>query len=306
MRTLDLDALLPEIAAQVQPLARQGQQADYIPALADADPNRFALATCDLTGAEHAVGDADVPFAIQSIAKVFSLTLALQHVGEDLWKRVDREPSGDPFNSLIQLELDEGVPRNPMINAGALAVCDVLLERCDDPDGEVRALLSELCGEPIGIDDEIREAERRAGHRNTAMAHLMSAFGNLHTSVEAVMSTYAGLCAVTMTTRQLARAIRFLANGGVDPKTGHRVVPEALARRINAVMLTCGTYDSAGQFAYEVGLPCKSGVAGAIVADAPGRLGMCAWSPPLDASGNSRAGGAALHLLAERAKLSVF
>jgi len=302
----DVHALLDDIAEEVRPLAREGDVADYIPALAAEDPDRFALVTCDLDGAEHATGDADVLFPIQSISKVFALTLALQRVGEDLFDRVGKEPSGDPFNSLVQLEHEKGIPRNPMINAGALVVCDVLLETCDDPKASMVELLSDLTGDEVGHDQEVLDAEGTTGHRNQAMAYLMSAFGNLHSGVEDVMSVYLHQCAVQLSTRELARAIRFLANDGVDPRTGRRVVEEALARRINAVMLTTGTYDSAGQFAYEVGIPCKSGVAGAIVGDAPGRLGTAVWSPPLDASGNSRAGRAALHLLAERLELSVF
>jgi glutaminase len=304
--TEDLTAVLGEIADEVRGLAREGDVADYIPALAGEDPDRFALATCDLDGAEHGTGDVDVGFPIQSVSKVFALTLALQHVGEELFERVGKEPSGDPFNSLVQLEHEQGIPRNPMINAGALVVCDVLVESCADPKGDLVELLGDLTGEEITHDQAVLEAEGTTGHRNGAMAYLMSAFGNLHTDVDDVMAVYLHQCAVQMGARQLARAIRFLANDGVDPRTGRRVVSDALARRINAIMLTTGTYDSAGQFAYEVGFPCKSGVAGSIVGDVPGRLGACVWSPPLDASGNSRAGRQALHRLAERLDLSVF
>ncbi len=302
----DLTPLLERIAEQVRPLAREGSQADYIPALADADPDRFALAVCELDGDEHAVGDADERFAIQSIGKTFALTLALQKVGEDLFERVGKEPSGDPFNSLVQLEHEQGIPRNPHINAGALVVCDVLLDTCGDPRREMVELMSDLCGEQVTHDQDVLDAEGTTGHRNSAMAYLMSAFGNLRTSVPDVLAVYLHQCAIAMTSRQLARAVRFLAGDGVDPATGRQVVSELLARRINAIMLTTGTYDSAGQFAYEVGIPCKSGVAGAIVGDVPGRLGVCAWSPPLDGSGNSRAGRQALHLLTEELDLSVF
>jgi glutaminase len=304
--TADVTPVLEEIAQQARPLADEGDVADYIPALAAADPHRFGLAVCDLEGAESAVGDCDVLFPIQSISKVFALVLAVQRVGDDVFERVGKEPSGDPFNSLVQLEREQGVPRNPMINPGALVVCDVLLETCDDPRASMVELMSELTGDDISHDEDVLQSEGTTGHRNTSMAYLMSAFGNLHTSVEDVMAVYVHQCAIAMTTRELARAVRFLAHDGVDPGSGRRVVSEALARRVNAVMLTTGTYDSAGQFAYEVGFPCKSGVAGAIVGDVPGRLGACVWSPPLDASGNSRAGRQALHLLSERLDLSVF
>jgi glutaminase len=302
----DLDAVLEQVVCSCRSLADEGEVADYIPALAAEDPHCFGLATSDLDGEEHATGDADVPFPIQSVSKVFALTLALQRVGEDVFDRVGKEPSGDPFNSLVQLERERGIPRNPMINAGALVVCDILLETYDDPRGAMVELMSDLVGQDVTHDEDVLQAEGTTGHRNTSMAYLMSAFGNLHTSIQDVMAVYLHQCAVSMTARQLARVVRFLANDGVDPRTGRRVLSDALARRVNAIMLTSGTYDSAGQFAYEVGFPCKSGVAGSIMGDVPGRLGVCVWSPPLDASGNSRAGREALHLLAERLDLSVF
>jgi glutaminase len=302
----DLTAELEEIAKKCRPLAREGAQADYIPVLADEDPNRFAMATSEMDGTEHAVGDADVRFPIQSISKVFALTLALQKVGEDLWERVGREPSGDPFNSLVQLEHEQGIPRNPMINAGALVVCDVLIETCSDPKQDMLDLLTGLVGEDVTLDEAVLTDEGNSGHRNKGMANLMKSFDTVHAPVEDVMDVYSHQCAVMMTTRQLARAIRFLANDGVDAGNGKSIVTDALARRINAVMLTCGTYDAAGQFAYEVGIPCKSGVAGAIVGNVPNEMGVCVWSPPLDSSGNSRAGRAALHELTERRDLSIF
>lgn len=290
-----------------------GEVAHYIAPLAAVDPGRFALVATELDGTEHHTGDVDEPFAIQSISKVFSLVLALQAadqqgtgVEDELWCRVGREPSGDPFNSLVQLERERGIPRNPMINAGAIIVDDVLLDHLDDPVAATRGLLSELCGEEVGLDREVLEAEQGASDRNRSLAHLMADFGNLNHDLETVLDAYIGACAISMTSRQLARAARFLANDGMDPVTGRQVLAAPLARRVNAVMLTCGTYDAAGEFAFSVGLPCKSGVAGAILAIAPDRLAACAWSPPLDAAGNSVAGRIALHELAERCELSVF
>jgi glutaminase len=290
----------------------QGEVATYIAPLAEVDPSRFALVASELDGTEHLDGDVDETFPIQSVSKVYSLVLALQAadagsgVQEELWCRVGREPSGDPFNSLVQLERERGLPRNPMINAGALVVDDVLLDHLDDPVAATCELLSELCGEEIGLDERVLRAEQGSAHRNRSLAHLMADFGNLHNDVEVVLESYVGACAIAMSSRQLARATRFLANGGVDPASGRRVLAPPLARRVAAVMLTCGTYDAAGEFAFSVGLPCKSGVAGSIVALAPGRLAACAWSPPLDAAGNSVAGRIALHELAERCELTVF
>jgi glutaminase len=308
----DLDAVLREVADLARPRAEDGEVADYIEPLASVDPERFAIAAVDLDGTEHLIGDVDDPFPIQSISKVFALVLAMQRadaaegVAEELWQRIGVEPSGDPFNSLVQLEHERGIPRNPMINAGALVVHDVLLDHCDDPRGDLVALLGELTGDPVEVDEEVLEAEGGTGTRNHAIANLMASFGNLTHEVDTVLTDYVHACAIAMTTRQLARATRFLANGGVDPASGRRILSPPLARRVGALMLTCGTYDAAGEFAFDVGLPCKSGVAGAIIAAAPGRMGLCVWSPPLDEQGNSVAGHLALHELSERLELSVF
>ncbi|MFA9432646.1 glutaminase [Egicoccus sp. AB-alg2] len=308
----DLDAELRQIAEIARPTARQGELADYIPALRDEDPDCFGLGLVDMDGTEHMVGDVDRPFAIQSISKVFALVLAMQRadraegVKKELWGRVGVEPSGDPFNSLVQLEHEQGVPRNPMINAGALVVDDILADHCGDARRELHDLVNELVGEEVALDDKVVHAEGNTGSRNRAMANLMLSFGNLDNSVDDVLDVYIYQCALTMTVRQLARASRFLANDGVDPATGRQILRPPLARRVNAIMLTCGTYDAAGEFAFDVGLPCKSGVAGAIMGVVPDRYGVAVWSPPLDPSGNSRAGKVALHELAERRGLSIF
>lgn len=308
----ELSDVLRTAAEEGRRAAAKGVVADYIPVLADADEDAFALAVSDLQGDDSVEGDADVPFAIQSISKVFALVLAMQrvggwgHVSERLWSRVGREPSGDPFNSLVQLEFEKGVPRNPFINAGALVVDDVLIEHCPDPKSSMIELLSDLTGEDIGLDQDVLAAEGNTGHRNRAMASLMRSFGNIHSDVDDVLDVYVHQCSVSMTARQLAKAVRFLANDGVDPLTGHEVLPDLLARRVNAIMLTCGTYDAAGEFAFSVGLPCKSGIGGGIIAVVPDRMGVCAWSPPLDDTGNSLGGRVALHELAERLHLSIF
>jgi glutaminase len=308
----DLDALLKEVAEAARPHAEGGKVADYVEKMASFGADLFGLALVEMDGTEHVEGDADVPFPIQSVSKVFSLVLAMQKaekaegVAAELWSRVGVEPSGDPFNSLVQLEHEEGKPRNPMINAGALVVDDVLLDHCDDPKAEITQLLERLCGEELDIDEDIVRQEGRSGHRNRAMAYLMSSFENITSDIDDVLGLYVHHCAIRMTARQLARASRFLANDGVDPASGERVLSAALARRVAAIMLTCGTYDAAGQFAFDVGIPCKSGVAGAIMGVAPDEAGICVWSPPLDESGNSKAGHAALHDLAERLELTLF
>ncbi|MBW3657713.1 MAG: glutaminase A, partial [Actinobacteria bacterium] len=256
--------------------------------------------------------DVDDRFAIQSVAKVFALVLAMQKahgskgVKEELWSRVGREPSGDPFNSLVQLEHEKGVPRNPLINAGALIVDDVLLTHCDDPHGELLELVSDLAGAELSFNEEVSALEEDSSGRNRAIANLMLSFDNLDHTVDEVLDLYNHQCALEMSTRQLARSFRFLANDGVDPSTDRQVLHPDLARRVAAVMLTCGTYDAAGEFAYSIGLPCKSGVSGAIVALAPEQAAIAVWSPPLDPKGNSLAGRVALHELSDRLDLSVF
>jgi glutaminase len=309
---MDLDAVLEEVAAAARPHAEEGEVATYIPSIAEMDPGMFGLALVELDGTEHVVGDVDVPFPIQSISKVFSLVLAMrltddaEDLREGLWQRVGVEPSGDPFNSLVQLEHERGIPRNPMINAGALVVDDILLDLCDDPATTLLNMLGELAAEEIGIDETVMEQEGRSGHRNRSITYLMSSFENVHHPIEDIVDVYVGQCAVMMTARQLARACRFLANNGVDPTSGKQILTPARARRVTAIMLTCGTYDAAGEFAFDVGIPCKSGVAGGIMGVVPDRMGVCAWSPPLDRNGNSTAGRTALHELSERTDLSLF
>jgi glutaminase len=304
----DLQALIEEVADNCAPLADQGETADYIPALARVPRDRFAIAMSTLDDDEPVVGDADVRLSIQSISKLFTLTLAMRKVDDiaTLWERVGREPSGTSFNSLVQLEHEHGVPRNPFINPGAIVVADHLLDACDDPRAELLELLSELAGSPVEVDEQVWASERETGTRNRAIANLMAGFGNLRNPVEDVLDSYFHQCAVEMTPRQLARAVRFVANDGIDPATGRAVVTPEQSRRLGALMLTCGTYDAAGEFAFQVGMPCKSGVGGAIVAVVPDVLGVCVWSPPLDANGNSLAGSAALTRLATRGGLSIF
>ena len=306
-----IDAVLAKVAQSCRPAAKDGKVADYIPALAGADPDSFAIALVDLEGTEHLQGDVDVTFPIQSMSKVFSLVLAMQKadsstsVRDELWSRVGREPSGDPFNSLVQLEREQGIPRNPMINAGALVIDDVLLDHCEDSKRSTMELLESLTGEPLTVDQDVYDSEHDFSTRNRAMANLMASFGNLHHTVDEVIDPYIYACSISMSARQLARAVRFLANDGIEPDSGQRILSPRHAKRVAAIMLTCGTYDASGEFAYSVGLPCKSGVAGGIVSVVPHRGGICVWSPPLDPSGNSLAGRLALHEIAEQLDLSV-
>jgi glutaminase len=303
---MDFQPLLDEIVATLRPeLGRAGRVANYIPALARVPADRFgiALRTCD--GHEAQAGDSAVPFSIQSISKLFTLTLGMRELGEALWERIGREPSGNPFNSLVQLESEQGMPRNPFINAGAIAVTDRLVSRFDAK-AQMLALLSDLCGDPLQFDEEVAASEAATGFRNYALANFMKSFGRIDNDVHAVLDAYFHHCAIAMDCRQLARAAGYLCRDGVHPSTGQQVVTERQARRINALMLTCGTYDAAGEFAFRIGLPCKSGVGGGIVAIVPDRLSLCVWSPALEATGNSLLGMKALELFTAKTGLSVF
>jgi glutaminase len=303
---MDFQAVLDDITTEIAPLlGAGGQVASYIPALARVSPLQFgiALRTCD--GQEAAAGDSAKPFSIQSMSKVFSLTLAMRSLGETLWERIGREPSGSPFNSLVQLETERGIPRNPFINAGAIAIADRLLT-LGDAKADMLALLSSLCGEPVAIDLEVAQSEADTGFRNAALANFMKGFGTLDNAVGKVLDVYFNQCAIRMSCVQLARAAGYLCRDGGHPYGAAQVISEAQVRRVNALMLTCGTYDAAGEFAFRIGLPCKSGVGGGILAVVPDTLSLCVWSPALDTTGNSQLGRMALELFVAKTGLSVF
>lgn len=290
-------------------MSAREEVATYIPELARVDANAFGLVVIDADGNTAAGGDADTPFSIQSISKVFTLTLALGKVGDRLWRRVGREPSGSPFNSIVQLERECGIPRNPFINAGAIAVTDLILSGHQPREalGEILRFMRYLADDPsIAIDDKVAASEQRTGFRNSALANYMKSFGVLDNPVDYTLGVYFHHCAIAMSCRQLAMAGRFLAHSGRNPSTGLTVVHPERARRINAIMLTCGHYDGSGEFAYRVGLPGKSGVGGGIMAIAPGKASIAVWAPGLDAAGNSHLGRIALEALTRRLGWSIF
>jgi glutaminase len=301
-----LAPVLDDIVRNHRPQRESGSVPANIPSLAGVPFNRFGIAVATVAGEVFASGDANVPFSIQSISKVFTLAMALRRDSAGaLWSRVLREPSGTAFNSLIQLEVEHGIPRNPFINAGALVVTDHLMEETTD---SAAALLGFLTGEsghggPF-IDVPAAASELCNSSRNLALAHFLKDFGNLRQSAESVVENYVRQCSIMMTCRELAQAGLFLARGGRGA-TGV-VVSRSEAKRIGSIMLTCGMYDAAGEFAYRVGLPGKSGVGGGILVIVPGQCAICVWSPRLDAKGNSLAGTAALADLSDRTGWSVF
>ncbi|EKP0259404.1 glutaminase [Aeromonas sobria] len=300
--------LLASILEEVRPLLGQGKVADYIPALALVPADRLGIAVCTVEGELFTAGDACEPFSIQSISKALSLTLALTlYQEEEIWARVGKEPSGQPFNSLVQLEFEQGIPRNPFINAGALVVSDLLETRLTAPRQRTLELVRRLAGNPaIMADQVVARSEYQHSARNAAIAYLMKAYGNFENEVDKVLQSYFNACAIRMSCVDLARAFVYLANRGVPLGGSEPLLPARTTKQVNALLATCGLYDEAGDFAYRVGMPGKSGVGGGIIALIPGELSVCVWSPELNKAGNSLAGTAALELLAERLGRSIF
>ena len=306
----DWQGVLDGIAEDVAPLLGQGAPADYIPALAEQDPRAFGVAFTTVHGETFAAGQADQPFSIQSISKVFSLVLALEMEGEGLWRRVGREPSGTPFNSVVQLERERGRPRNPFINAGAIVVTDAILGRCGGDErarDRILGFVRRCAGsEAAVIDERVARSERDYGDRNRALAYFMKSFGVVRGHVPDVLDAYFGQCALAMSASELSRAGLFLANHGCDPRTEERITTEERVDRVNATMMLCGHYDRSGDFAFRVGLAGKSGVGGGIMAVVPEVGCVSVWSPGLNDAGNSLAGTQALEWFSERTDVNLF
>ncbi|MBV6633072.1 MAG: glutaminase [Alphaproteobacteria bacterium] len=304
---INYQELLNRIEEAIQPLYGRGKVADYIPALAEVAPRQFGMALRTVDGEVASVGAAAHAFSAQSITKLFALQLAIVRGGDMVWTKVGKEPSGDPFNSLVLLEHEGGFPRNPFINAGALAMIDLLLSAGRSPDQLILSYLRMLSGNAeITIDEAVAQSEWEHANVNAALTHFMKGHGVIDHDVDTVLKAYCRMCAITMSCEDLAAATQALANRGFSSVTGETVLPARQARRINAVMLTCGTYDSVGSFAYRVGLPAKSGVGGGIVAVVPDKMTLAVWSPELDRSGNSYIGTAALEQFTTMSGLSVF
>ncbi len=307
---MDYQSILEEISKELKPLLKEGKVADYIPALASVKPEQFAMTVTLFNGAQYSVGKADTLFSIQSISKVFTSTLALKFYGSAMYESIGHEPSGNPFNSLVQLEYENGKPRNPFINAGAIRVTDALVSYYESYETaylEVLGFIKSIADEEnIEVNHIVAKSEMEHGYRNISLANLMKSFGNFDNDVNGVVDVYFRHCSIEMNTKMLSRAMLFLANHGIDPMCDKAYVTPAQAKRINALMLTCGHYDASGDFAYNVGLPGKSGVGGGIVAIVPKVMGISVWSPGLNAQGNSLVGTKALELFTDKTGLSIF
>ena len=305
--SIDLTTTLQQMLAQCQPLYTQGKVADYIPALAKVDGRQAAVAVATLDGQVFSAGAAEQNFSLQSISKIFGLVMAMNRLGDELWQRVNMEPSGQPFNSIVQLEWEKGIPRNPVINAGAILVADVLVSHYSASKTAFLTFLRRLTGvEAIYADPLVYQSELEHGNRNAALAYLMKSFGNIEAEVPQVLEHYFHQCATAINCKQLAQSLLFLANRGVQPGCNEQICSRRDAHRVNAILSTSGMYDQSGEFAFKVGLPAKSGVGGAIVAIVPQFGVITAWSPPLNRFGNSVVAMQLISQLAEELGLSLF
>ena len=303
---MDYKSIIEGIYQEILPFSEKGRQADYIPALAKVDPDQFGMCLHTVDGEEYPFMSADVRFSIQSISKVFALAMCLSLKGESLWQRVGKEPSGTAFNSLIQLEIEKGIPRNPFINAGALVLSDILISELKDPEGEFLNFVRSLCGDDtVDYNMEVAMSERETSYLNAAITNLLKHYGTIDNDIEDVLMFYLKMCSVDMSCRQLSKAFLAFTNHLPFEYAGFRLSTSRI-KRLNAVMQTCGFYDEAGEFSYLVGLPGKSGVGGGIVAVYPMRYAVAVWSPRLNSKGNSVMGMKALELLTTQTNESIF
>ncbi len=304
---MNYQKIIQEIYTEVYNQSIMGMMPTYIPELAHINPNKFAINLSTLDGKNYGIGNYDEKFSAQSIMKVFSFTLAYKIIGGEIFKRVGVEPSGDPFNSLIQLEQEHGKPRNPFINAGALVVCDVLIDELSDPEEELFGFIRKLSGnEKIDYNPKVYQSEKSVGYKNKAAINLMKAFDAIHNNTDEVLDLYYKLCSIEMTVQELSHTFLLFANEGKLLSTGEAILTKSKNKRLNALMQTCGFYDEAGEFSFKVGLPGKSGVGGGIVAIHPQKYAVSVWSPPLNLKGNSVKGMKALELLTTKLGWSIF
>ena len=280
--------IIEDIYVDVKNTDDSGKVANYIPELSDVSPDNFGINLTTINKKSFEIGHFDQKFSIQSISKILTLTLAYQLEGEKLWDRVDVEPSGNPFNSLLQLEADFGKPRNPFINAGAIVVCDILISHLQHPKEDFLAFCREISDNPnLNYDDKVAQSEKVTGFRNIALCNFIKSFGNIKNNIDDVLDFYFYTCSIAMSCRELSEIFLFLADDNFITHKNNTILKESQAKRINAILLTCGFYDESGEFAFRVGLPGKSGVGGGIVDIHPNEYCITVWSPKLNPKGNS-------------------
>jgi len=284
-----------------------GSVPEYIPELSSVDPEKFGIYLTTINNCQFGIGDCYERFSVQSIAKVFSLSFAYGLCGEKIWDRLGVEPSGTSFNSLVQLETDHGIPRNPFINAGAIVICDILISELKNPLNDFLEFIKTTSGNPnLAYSKKIAQSEKSVGYRNIALCNFIKSFGNLVNHPEEVIDFYFNLCSIEMNCEELSKAFLYLANEGRTVNDNRQILNPSQTKRINAVMQTCGFYDESGEFTFKVGLPGKSGVGGGIIAIHPGKYCIGVWSPRLNAKGNSYRGMNFLEYFTSETKLSIF
>ncbi len=304
---MDYLKIFSEISKKLDAEASSGEVASYIPELGLVDPNKFGVHLTTVNEDHYSFGNSNEKFSIQSIAKVLSLTLAYKLENELLWERVGVEPSGTPFNSLVQLEYDMGIPRNPLINAGALVIADILVSHLTNPNADFIRFVREISGNNnIDYCPRIAISEKSMCYRNLALINLMKSFGNIKNNIDEVMDFYFNICSIEMTCKELSRTFLFLSTYGICPETKQAILSVSKAKRINAIIQLCGFYDEAGEFSFKVGLPGKSGVGGGIIAIYPNKYSIAVWSPRLNKKGNSCKGIKFLELFTTKTQASIF
>ena len=304
---MDYSEVLKQIEEEVKPLGEEGTPASYIPELTKVDPNSCGLCLQTLSGKSYSMGDSQQRFSIQSISKVFTLSMAFSLLDDNLWQRVGVEPSGNSFNSIVALEYEKGIPRNPFINAGALVVADILITQFDDPKAELLSYVRTLTRSAnISFNESVVKSEKSHGHLNAALLNMMKAHGNIKNPVQTVLDLYYHQCSLEMTCNELAKAFLPFAESSEPFTIGKFTLSGSQQKRINALMLSNGFYDESGEFAFKVGLPGKSGVGGGIVAVKPREFSVAVWSPRLNDKGNSVCGMKALELLTTKTGISIF
>ena len=304
---MNYNQILAEIYQEISLYSGVGEPATYIPELCKVDPDSYGICLRTMRGTEYFMGDSDVRFSIQSISKVFSMAMGFSFEGEKLWKRIGVEPSGSAFNSIIQLEIEKGIPRNPLINAGALVMTDILLSHLENPEEEYLEFVRLLSGTPdIQYNEAMAISEREHGYLNAAIANMLKYYGNIKNDIERVLMFYFRQCSIGMSCRELSRAFVPFADHSRAFRFGNVALTSSQVKRMNAIMQTCGFYDEAGEFSFLVGLPGKSGVGGGIAAICPRKYAVAVWSPRLNKKGNSVMGMKALELLTTKTEVSIF
>lgn len=303
---MNYQKILEEVFHEAKSFPQIGNVPDTIPELAKIDPNKFGIHLTTIKGEDYGIGDSNEKFSIQSVSKALTVALAFSFLGEETWKRVGVEPSGTPFNSLVQLEFEKGIPRNPFINAGALVIADMLITHLKNPKEDLLAFIRTIAGtQAIDFNRKVAQSEKDTGFRNTALANFLKSFGNIENDVDTVLDFYFHQCAIEMTCKELAHSFYFFANEG-KTMDGKQILSKSHVKRLNALMQTCGFYDESGEFTYKVGLPGKSGVGGGIAALFPKHFTIVTWSPRLNEKGNSELGMNALELFTTKTGMSVF